>query len=183
MSRVVKGMLSIVAILLVIFFVNLVFKDDTREIEKIVHSFHQPLSNIVHIEFLDRNKAIAFYEWGHPNEVSFGEVIVKKGLFGWKFIGGGSSQISDEYKLDWSFLNLELTSFSNYTDLISGKILDSAIQEVRIQTKTENEYDAKIIHYNNLERFWFLITDGEDLLGSTITGLSSDGKIIEQIIR
>ena len=57
--------------------------------------------------------------------------------------------------------------------------LKDNVQEIK--TNGGNEYKAKLIEYNNDEKFWFLVTNREDLIGSTITGLSSDGKIIEQI--
>ncbi|MGM0878078.1 MAG: hypothetical protein ACQEWV_26025 [Bacillota bacterium] len=47
-------------------------------------------------------------------------------------------------------------------------------------TKNKKDYRAEIIEYNNGERFWYLIIEGEKLLGSTVTALSYDGEIIEQ---
>ncbi|WP_078546782.1 hypothetical protein [Litchfieldia alkalitelluris] len=182
MSNKIKLGLVIGAVLLVTLFINIAYKDDAKEINKIVNSLNQPMTNIVHIEFLDNKKAIAFYEWGPTDQVYFGEATLKKGLFGWEFLSGATGQVSMEHKLDWGFSNLAM-DFSNYTDLIRGKILDPEIVEVKILTKKDNEYNASIVEKHNNERFWFLITNGEDLLGSTITGLSSKGEIIEQITR
>lgn len=64
---------------------------------------------------------------------------------------------------------------------IRGKILAPGIESVRILTKEGNEYEAKIIDYNSIERLWFLVTKGEDLLGATIQGKSKEGKIIEEL--
>ncbi|WP_158738008.1 hypothetical protein [Alteribacillus sp. YIM 98480] len=164
------------------YFINVALKDDVQEIEKVVNSLNQPLTNLAHIELLDNNKAIAFYEWGHTNQQYFGSALLKKNLFGWKFVSGSSGQLTYENKLDWGFSNIA-PYFSDYTDLLKGKILNPSIEKVRVETKSGNEYTANIVEYYNGEKFWFFITDGEELLDSTITGLSSDGEIIEEITR
>lgn len=182
-SKKLKIFLSITAVLIGGYFVNLALKDNEQEIKKAIYSLNQPMTNIAHIEFLDNNQAIAFYEWGNQENLNFGSALFKKKLFGWKLVGNSSTVLlSHGYKLDWGFLNLKF-HFSNYTDLIRGKILDPQIEEVNVKTNGGNEYKAKLVEYNNVEKFWFLVTNGEDLIGSTITGLSSDGKIIEQIIQ
>ncbi|MFJ7408252.1 MULTISPECIES: hypothetical protein [unclassified Lysinibacillus] len=181
MSKKFKFFLSITAILIGIYFINLALKDNVQEIKKTLYSLNQPMMNIAHIEFLDNNQAIAFYEWGNQENLNFGSALFKKKLLGWKLVSSSSAELlSHGYKLDWGYLNLKF-HFSNYTDLIRGKILDPQIEEVNITTNNGNKYKAKLIEYNNVEKFWFLVTNGEDLIGSTITGLSSDGKIIEQI--
>ncbi|MFS0574282.1 hypothetical protein AB1K83_01475 [Sporosarcina sp. 179-K 3D1 HS] len=180
MSKKLKIFLYVAAILLGVYITNLVLRDDIPVIKKAMNSLHQPMKNIAHIEFLDDNQAIVFYEWGHTENLHFGSVFFRKNLLGWKPVGNSSSELSHGYKLDWGFSNLEF-HFSNYTDLIRGKILDPQIEEVNVKTKGGNKYKAKLIEYDHSEKFWFLVSNGEDLIGSTITGLSSEGEIIEQI--
>ncbi|ATP40812.1 hypothetical protein CSE16_12580 [Solibacillus sp. R5-41] len=180
MSKKLKIILSITAILIGIYFMKLALKDDVQEIKKTMNSLNQPMTNIAHIEFLDNNQAIAFYEWGNQENLYFGSALFKKNLLGWKLVSSSTGELSHGYKLDWGFSNLEF-HFSDYTDLIRGKILDPQIEEVNVKTNGGNEFKAKLIEYNNDEKLWFLVTNGEELIGSTITGLSSDGKIIEQI--
>ena len=182
MSKKLKIILFITVILLGIFFINLVLKDDFQEIKKVVYSLNQPMTNIAHIEFLDNNQAIAFYEWGNHQNLHFGSALFKKNLFGWNLVNSSTGSLSHGYKLDWSFSNLE-SHFYGYTDLIRGKILDPQIEEVNIKTDGGNDFKANIIEYGDDQKLWFLVTDGEELIGSTITGLSADGKIIEQIIK
>lgn len=182
MSKILKIILFITAILLVIYFINLALKDDVQEIKKTMYSLNQPMTNIAHIEFLANNQAIAFYEWGNQENLHFGNALFKKNLLEWKLVSSSTGELSHGNKLDWGFSNLE-PYFSDYTDLITGKILDLQIEEVNVKTKGGNEFKAKLIEYNNDEKFWFLITNGEDLIGSTITGLSSDGEVIEQITK
>jgi hypothetical protein len=182
MSKKFKVFLSITAIVLGIYFLNLTLKDDVTEMKEAVYSLNQPMTSIAHIELLDNNQAIVFYEWGNHENQHFGSALFKKNLLGWKFVTGSTGSLAHGYKLDWGFSNLE-QSFSDYTDLISGKILDPEIVEVSIITNDGNEFKANIIEYNNEEKIWFLVTDGEDLIGSTITGLSSNGEIIEQITK
>lgn len=163
------------------YFLNINLKDDSKEIERIVHSINEPLLSIAHVEFLDKNHAIVFYESTPTGEVFFGSAIFKKGILGWESLGSFSSQIPKDKKLDWGFSNVKQDGFGDYTDLIRGKILVPEIETVKIVTNEGNEYEAKIIEYNNSERFWFLISKGEELLGATILGISKDGKIIEEL--
>jgi len=180
MSKKIKIILCTVAILLGIYLLNIALKDDIQQITKAMDSLHYSPIDIAHIEFLDNNQAIAFYERGNQENLGFGSALFKKNLLGWKLVSSISGDLSHGYKLDWTFSNLEF-HFSDYTDLIRGKILDPQIVEVNIKTTSGNEFTANIIEYNNDEKFWFLVTNGEDLLGATITGLSSDGKVIEQL--
>ncbi|WP_456279122.1 hypothetical protein [Bacillus sp. AK128] len=180
MSKKLIIFLSIILILFGVYLINSALKDDVQEIQKVIYTLNQPMTNIAHIEFLDNNLAIGFYEWGNHETLHFGSALLKKNLFGWQLVSSSTSEISHASKLDWGFSNLEF-HFSDYTDLIRGKILDPQIKEVNVKTNVGTDFRAKIIEYNNNEKFWFLVTNGEDLVGSTITGLSSDGEIIEQI--
>lgn len=182
MSKKVKISLLVTAIVLGVYFLNFALKDDVQEIEKRLHALDHPLTNIAHIELLTNNQAIAFYERGNEENLYFGSALFTKNLLGWKLVNSSTALLSREYKLDWSFSDLA-SHFSDYTDLISGKILDAQIEEVTVQTKSGTEFTANLIKYNDDEKFWFLVTNGEDLLGATITGLSSDGEIIEQITK
>lgn len=163
------------------YFLNIDLKDDRKEIERMVHSINEPLLSMAHVEFLDKNHAIAFYESVPTGELYFGTAIFKKGILGWESLGSFSSQIPKDKELDWGFSGLKEVGFGDYTDLVRGKILSPEIEKVKVVTKEGNEYEAKIIEYNNSERFWFLISKGEELLGATILGISKDGKIIEEL--
>ncbi|OPA75131.1 hypothetical protein BVG16_21215 [Paenibacillus selenitireducens] len=118
------------------------------------------MMKIAYIELLDNNQAIAFYEWGRPNEEYFA---------------------TKDYKIGWSFSSLK-ENFTNYTDILYGIIVDSQIETILI-TKEGEQYPANIVEYDHGKRFWFLITDGIELLDSTVTARSHQGQIIEQIPR
>lgn len=182
MSKKLKlGLLfSIVILLSLAHVVNNALKDDNQEIEKALHSLNQPISKILHTKLLDRNQAIIFYESSSVGIESFGNARFKKNIFGWRLVGASSGQHPEGNTLSWSFSDLTF-DFSGYTDLISGKIFDADIQEVRIVTQNKVEYRAEIIEYRNGEKYWFLITEGEELLNSTITANSQEGKVIEQM--
>ncbi|MBU9723560.1 MULTISPECIES: hypothetical protein [Bacillaceae] len=143
------------------------------------YPYQQPLRNVVHIEYLDNRHAIAFYEWGAGTLRSFENVTYKKGVFGWKANGGTGGQIVVDDKLGWSFSNLEHQNFSQYTDLISGVIMSPDIVEVRVTSINENVYTADIVEFNG-GRFWFLVTDGDDVSFATKTGLNEDGEVVEE---
>ncbi|MBP3951804.1 hypothetical protein [Bacillus suaedae] len=172
-------LLIIVLLISGIYFINATSKDDIEEIQKAVIALEQPELTIAHIEFVEKNKAIAFYEWGHGADASFGNVILKKNLLGWEIVRGGSLYLLEDSKLNWGHLELR-NYFSNYTDILRGKITDPEIEKVQVITKERREYQAKVIQYNNEGRFWFLIAD-EELLGATVLGLSFEGNVIEKI--
>lgn len=183
MSKYKLVLLFIIAVLvIIIFLISSGPKNDPKGIEKAVFSLNQPMTKIAHIEVLGNKEAIAFYEWGNGAEVYFGHARLKKDVFGWHFKGGSTSQTPKDYKIGWSFSNLK-EDFSHYTDLLNGKILDSGINEVLVITDKGKQYPAYIIEYNNGERFWYLMTKGEELIGSTVKGRSKNGEIMEQIPR
>lgn len=175
-----KTTFIILFILIAFYFLAIALKDDEKEIERAFSSSNQPLSSIAHIKILDKNKAIVFYKQQIAGVEYFGNSRLKKNIFGWKLASSSSGQTPNDSKLGWHFSNLEY-DFSRYTDLLSGEILESDIKDVVIVTKTNKEYHAAIIETNNGERFWYLVTDGEELLGSTVSGLTSNGEVLEQI--
>lgn len=178
--------LTIIILVLLVSFVSIyllitVPKDDIDEVSKVVMSLGKPELKVAHIELLEKNSAIAFYEWGRGDDSSFGSALLKKRLFGWEIINGGSLYLLEESKVNWGYLDLR-DNLSNYTDLLRGKITDTEIESVNVISKNGIEYQATVRKYNNAEdRFWFLISTGEELLGATIMGVSSKGELIEEI--
>ncbi|MDE5416151.1 hypothetical protein [Alkalihalobacterium chitinilyticum] len=181
MSKKIIWVVAMFVLILGIFLISgTLKKDDDEEIKKAVYSLGYPLTVLAHIEILDSKNAIAFYEWGHEEEASFGNVILKKKLWGWEIVGGGSLLLLEESKLNGGHTSLR-HYLSEYTDLLRGKIVDPNIAEVRVITRYGSEYEATIVEYNNNDKFWFLIS-GEDFLGSKVTGFSTAGDIIEEIV-
>lgn len=65
------------------------------------------------------------------------------------------------------------------TDILYGEILDSKMERVLVKTNSGKQFEANIVEYNNGERLWFVITEGEPLIDVTITGYSRNGIIME----
>ncbi|GAA0359410.1 hypothetical protein GCM10008932_10040 [Alkalibacterium iburiense] len=163
---------------MVAFFVSRILADDNEEIERAVQALQQPMTDIKHIEYLNNNEAIAFYEWGQEPE-HFGHGMFEKRLLGWEFYGGSTYWVDSEMDFGLTFSNLEFSS-STHTDLISGIIGHPDIVMVEVETLSGNTYDAEIIEYDAGERFWFLLTDGDNTVGSIVTGLTEDSEVITQ---
>jgi hypothetical protein len=180
MGKKVKVILSLSLLILIANFLKISLKDDMTEIEKAVHKINHHVMHIEHVKLLDHNQAIVFFEHTTANKENFGNIRLKKNIFGWKPLSSSSAQTPDDHKLGWHFSNLSY-DFKEYTDVLSGKIFDSRIDDVHIVTKNNKEYKATIVTTDNGERFWYLITDGEPLPGSTVTGVSQDGDTIEEI--
>jgi hypothetical protein len=163
-----------------IYLLNVVAKDDIEKIKKIVIQLEHPELEVAHIELLEKNIAIAFYDWGRGEDASFGNVILVNTLLGWEIVRGGSLYLLEDSELNWGHLDLS-DYLSSYTGLLRGKITDREIEKVQVITKDGQKLQARVIKYNTDDRFWFLISNGEQLLGATVTGLSSDGEVIEEI--
>lgn len=168
----------LVIVLLGTYYVIYAFKDDALEIEKELDSFGLQNENVIHIEYLGKNKAIAFFTSAF-DPPRFGHALVKKGIWGWKLLGSSSSEgeYPPEMKLGWSFQNFENEKGINFTDLIYGKIIDNHIKEIKVMTLDNEEYSAEIIH-NGSESFWYLLSEHKDLDTATIIGLSETDEVI-----
>ncbi|MFD2512060.1 hypothetical protein ACFSUR_28480 [Halalkalibacter alkalisediminis] len=155
MSKKIILVFTIVLLIIGAYFLSLILKkDDVEEITKAVMALEQPELKVAHIELLEKNKAIAFYEWGHGEDSSFGNVILEKNFLGWEIVRGGSLYLLEDSKLNWGHLELK-DYLSSYTDLLRGKITDPEIEKVQVITKDGKEYQARVIKYNNDDRFGF----------------------------
>lgn len=174
-------LIAIIVLLVGIFFVvTNVLKDDEIEIEKALDSIDIQNGHVVHIEFLNKKNAIAFYVSG-PDNSDFGHALVKKKIFGWKFMGGSSTDYvgyPSDMKLGWSFHNLEHEKGIDYTDLLYGKVIDGEIKEVKAITTEGQEYLAEVIDEGGGEGFWYSLSKNKDLNTATTQGLSDTGEII-----
>src|SRR5699024_6324361 len=111
----------------------------------------------------------------------FGHALVKKNIFGWKFMGGSSSDyVGDRsgVKLGWSFHNLEHEKGIDYTDLIYGKVIDDDIEEIKVTTTEGQVYSAALIEKSSGESFWYSLSENKDLNTATAQVLSDNGEII-----
>ncbi|RWZ58574.1 hypothetical protein EQV77_06300 [Halobacillus fulvus] len=173
--------LSIIGIVLIgigIFWISsLNSTEDEEYIEEIVRSLQQSQSDIAHIEFLDDHQAIAFYEWQNEGEDHFGKATLKKEILGWEIIGGGTAQVDADEQFGRGFIDLR-KAFTSYTDLLSGKISNPAIERVTVALENGKEYEAEVVEYQGQEKLWFYLTKGEDLSGAKVTALTSEGEEI-----
>lgn len=67
--------------------------------------------------------------------------------------------------------------------MLTGKVLNADIEVVEIVSEQQQTYIAEIVEYEPGERFWFFISKDDDLSGATVTAMSQDGEIIEQMTR
>ncbi|MBP2000857.1 hypothetical protein J2Z69_001888 [Paenibacillus shirakamiensis] len=176
----ITGFCSLAVALIIIYLLIQGFKDNTKEIEKVVFSLNQPMTKLVHIETLNSNQAIAFYQWGIAPEDSFGIASLKKDVLGWHLISGSTMVSPKDYKIGLSYSDLR-NEFPNYKGVLYGEILDTQIVDILVDTTSGKKYTAKIIVNNQGEKFWFLIAKGVEITGATVTARSQDGKILQQI--
>lgn len=182
MAKKHKFLIQALVLVLAVFLVSVLVGDDEEEIREELDSLDQPGTDLVHIEYLASDQAITFYEEGSDDSRKFGSAQFRKGLFGWEFAGGGTGVYPKGVKLSWGFSNLE-KSFPDYTDLIRGKVLDPNIEAIHVTTEEGEEFEAQVIDYSSNEKLWFLVTDGENLIGSTIVATTADGQVVEEIVK
>ncbi|ADU30628.1 hypothetical protein [Evansella cellulosilytica] len=179
-KRMVLLIATIVIVALMYIGMNII-KDDITEIENVVNEISWPMMEVVHIEMLDHGEALAFYEHGGGTLTSFGSVLVKETFFGWKNVrGGSSSHISARHPMGWNYSNYDYANTS-YQSLLNGKLLNEEIDEIVITIHNiDKEVSGNIIDYGDGERFWYYISEDDNLDEVTIYGISKNGEIVEQ---
>ncbi|MFA9555781.1 hypothetical protein ACERII_00535 [Evansella sp. AB-rgal1] len=170
---------TIITLAIISHFTNIALKDDIVEIKKETNQTTLPMMDVVHVEMLSNNEALAFYEHGGGTISYFGRNMLQKNLFGWRNIGGSSYQITQRDNLHWGFSNLSYSS-PNFDSLISGRLFNDEVVEVIVVVNNQEE-KAKIVEYRDGERFWFYLSEVEDLSNSVpVYGVNENGDILEQ---
>ncbi|MCR6109076.1 hypothetical protein HXA35_01810 [Bacillus sp. A301a_S52] len=176
MSKKLKILMMIGSVALLILIGWFFFlKDDYKEIENEIYSLSQWMTQIVHIEMIDDDYALAIYVWGSDEYV--GVIEFEKDLFGWKMTSGISEVI---------YGNLQFVELENFS-LIHNSVR-SNIKEVRVQLRNGDTHSALIREGNDAAEIymvnpnrWYYYSDIEDLAGATVTTYDKDGQVVEEI--
>ncbi|MCR6109100.1 hypothetical protein HXA35_01930 [Bacillus sp. A301a_S52] len=139
-------------------------KDDMGMIEKEVKSLYPINTRIIHIEILEDNYALAFYE--SDNTLYMGVMELKKTLFGWEFL---------ESVLEPGRINSQLTELSQYS-VIYG-YADSDIGDIEVELQNGKTFPLQIMQGDATAMYWVFYSDEEDLSGAKVTGINRDGDI------
>ncbi|QGH35479.1 hypothetical protein GI584_16105 [Gracilibacillus salitolerans] len=164
---------------LFIFPIRVAVMDDEAEITQLTEGI-LPITELVHLESIDNDRLIAFYQSGGGSSVSFGNVFVEKTWFGWKNRGGGAGVITNTHQIGWSETYVGNSNSNFSKPLIDGLILNEDIEEVIVETN-KGEVEATIAEYPPNERFYFLLLDSADVNVENIYGVGEEGEIIEAV--
>ncbi|MCR6098135.1 hypothetical protein HXA31_18025 [Salipaludibacillus agaradhaerens] len=144
-------------------------KDDERLIEQEVHSLHQLYTELIHIELINNEYSLAFYEWGNLEHI--GVVELEKTLFGWRF----SSSMSERVGQDAFYV--ELNHFS-----VISQAVPSTVDEVYIELPNGNIHNAKLIEGEELiNKYWIYYSDTEILSQAIVTTYDKNGDKLSEV--
>ncbi|MCR6109098.1 hypothetical protein HXA35_01920 [Bacillus sp. A301a_S52] len=166
-KKLIKGIAICGGMLLIaVFFIKLVLKDDYQMIEDEVHRFYKMSPAIAHIE-IDGRYALAFYERGdwHAGVMEF-----KKTWFGWEFL----SSTTDRVHTDEQFI--ELTHFS----IIQQAVFEKT-ESVHVELQNGETYSAPIVKGEDTYKRWFYYSDTEDLAGAIVTTYDKNGDKLSEV--
>ncbi|BAB07740.1 BH4021 [Halalkalibacterium halodurans C-125] len=180
MSKKWKIILGLVAVLCIGGYVMTnITQDEAQVIEREVKRVHGQLTTvmILHVEKIDRDRILVFYESGLGGQ-RFAVAELKKTLLSWKYENGFSLNTGDKkrrYSVSNEFAVMTGPAF-HYDDFHEIKI-ETANGDVHTATIIESERGTKI--------YWFYVVEEEskfeemnDVVVYTVT---EDGEVIEEI--
>ncbi|TPE66771.1 hypothetical protein [Halalkalibacterium halodurans] len=179
MSRIWRVILGLIVLLLVGGYVlTSIAKDEAQKIEEEVNSVHTDSVTLIHIEKMDQNKVLVFYEWGGMWEMG-GKLAVaelKRSLFGWSFesslsIGGREERRS--------------LVFNEHTVMVGLASYAKDFHEIKIEMAGGDIHTATIIdNEDSYGRYWFYIAseeESEEIFNASVYMVTEDGEVIEEI--
>ncbi|TPE68357.1 hypothetical protein [Halalkalibacterium halodurans] len=152
--------------------------DEAQKIEEEVNSVHTDSVTLIHIEKIDQNHVLVFYEWGGAWERG-GKLAVaelKKNLLGWTFesslsIGGREERRS--------------LVFNEYAVIVGLALYSIDFHEIKIETADGEIHTARIIENEDSRgRYWFYIAseeESEEIFNAAVYMVTEDGEVIEEI--
>ncbi|MCR6098137.1 hypothetical protein HXA31_18015 [Salipaludibacillus agaradhaerens] len=154
----------------VFFFVTL--KDDEKQIrDEVGHVYGD--TNIVEIKMLDgESSAIVIFEWNRGN---LGAMTLSKSLFQWQMAEAASERLASPMR-DGVFYR----EFNDYTVFI-GKVQGETSDINVYFEEVSEEFSATIVEDNRGRRFWYLITENDDLSNAVVKAYDEEGNVIAQM--
>jgi hypothetical protein len=171
----VSGVIVVIILLVVMY--NMISMDDRAHLEENALaplSYPAPARNTLHVELVEDDYAIVFYEWGAtPNLRMFGIAEMEKSLFSWELMTAYSDYEPDRYSLEWL-----IADFDAYT-VMRGRINHDDVDKVVLNV------DGKMYEVERFEseryKYWFYISEKEDYTNAKLQGISATGEVIEEI--
>ncbi|WP_168118967.1 hypothetical protein [Paenibacillus sp. HB172176] len=182
LQRTSKPLLTVYIIIIVflLYMLTVPMENDRRGIENAVRSIEQPKIEIALIKKAEARKAIVFYEWQSSENDYFGIATVKKSVVGWQFTGGSTTETPEKYLIGWSYNHIE-SEFADYKGILYGIIKDSTITHIIIHEQDGNELDANIAMYSDGKRFWYMLSQRDDLASAIVEAYDGNGKLLQRI--
>ncbi|TES50182.1 hypothetical protein E2L07_16650 [Halalkalibacterium halodurans] len=179
MSKKWKIILGLVAVLFVGGYVMTnIIKDEAQKIEEEVNRVYSDSVTLIHIEKMDQNKALVFYEWGGMWERG-GKLAVaqlKKNLLGWTFESSLSISAREERRS---------LAFNEYAVIVGLALHSIDFHEIKIETADGEIHTATIIENEDSRgRYWFYIAseeESEEIFNASVYMMTKDGEVIEEI--
>jgi hypothetical protein len=139
-------------------------KEDREMIEDKVMSLQHGDTRIIHIDILEDDYALAFYESDYIPHM--GVMELKKGLFDWEFQQSISERIRD---------NPQFTQLTNYSAIYGRAEHDT--KDIEVELQSGETFPLEIIEGEVTRGYWIFYTNDKDLSGAKVTRVNRDGEI------
>jgi hypothetical protein len=144
----------------------LMAKEDREMIEDKVMSLQQSDTRIIHIEILEDDYALAFYESEiYPH---MGVMELKKSLFDWEFQQSISERIED---------NPQFTQLTNYSAIYGRTKHDT--KEIEVELQNGETFPLETVQGEARDIYWIFYSNEKDLSGAKVTLVNREGEIEE----
>lgn len=158
---------------LLIFLVQI--KATGKTIEEAIEKTDRQVVQIIHQEKVKEGEVVFYYK-GINNGKSYtmASGYIKRTLGGWKWVTGGEHSVNGQPITVQYF---PLTKEAPFP-LAFGKINNSEIAKVRVQTEKVTSYKETRIVKNGSTRIWFVFLKPSEGVLTKVVGQSSEGEIV-----
>ena len=163
----------IIAIILVVVWL-IVGRDDEEQIANEINN-HGFVTNIQHIEVLDANKSVAFFNVDDNTEM---EMYLEKSLFSWNNKRDNSfNRLRINEPMFISFSN---SPFSNEEEvsMVLLRIFDHEINSVQIVKYEEIIHNFELITKGPDEKFGLFRTESDEIYEAEFVAYNSEGEVV-----
>ncbi len=166
-----EKLVVIVAILVLCFMGGIYFfhtNKDAATVEEAIKQSGRHADIMLYQEKVKNGVLVFFKSDVGNNEYALNAGFVKKSLFGWKWVWGGSTGENEQY-----FPSVKGTPFP----LLFGEIIDNAIKQVIISDKEHSYAKTADIEGSGNDRIWFVFPDESGGPDFDIVWQSNEGEV------
>lgn len=153
---------------------HIVGRDDEEQIADEINNYGN-VTNIQHIEVLDDDKSVAFYDAGDGTEI---EMYLEKSLFSWNI--KRSNSFNKEGINEPMFISFSTSPFSNVEEvnIVLLRVFDKEINSVQIVKDEDVIHNFELITKGSEEKFGLYRTESNEVHEAEFIAYNIEGEII-----